>query len=405
MCASTARLPHDVVLSYCTNMHPGDTWEVIFENLKNYIPTIKREHSPHEAFGFGLRLSQVAAQTLLMPQHIQAFKTWLIQEDCFVFTLNGFVYGGFYHHEMKHEVYQPYWHEPKRVDYTLDLIKILVLLSETAQERGISISPLGYKFDQAENHELIKQQGAKHLVELVLALVEIEQQTGVYIHLDIEPEPDCLIETIDEFIAFYQDYLLKIGLETMVAHTGCTIEQATSLIKQHITLCLDVCHFAVNFESVDDALLKLSQQQLKIGKVQLSSALSVDITDDNRDEVITQLEAFVEPIYLHQTRLKTHRNVRSYTDLDIALADIRQNKYTGTLRSHYHVPVFIEHYGALGSTQGVLSECLTHLREKTFSNHLEIETYTWAILPETMRLTPSLAVLRELQWVHSYLTH
>ena len=115
-------------LTYCTNIHPGETWSEVKHNLKKYLPQLKTRLAPNQPFGIGLRLAAGAAQELLDGDNLSQFQTWLQEEDLYVFTLNGFPYGGFHHQRVKDKVYSPDWSKSERLDYSLKLIKILEIL-------------------------------------------------------------------------------------------------------------------------------------------------------------------------------------------------------------------------------------------------------------------------------------
>ena len=68
-------------------------------------------------------------------------------------------------------------------------------------------------------------------------------------------------------------------------------------------------------------------------------------------------------------------------------------------RAHYHVPVFLENYGILHATRGDIEEVLRIHCNNSFTHHLEIETYTWEVLPQAIRLPLSDSIVREIEWV------
>jgi len=65
-------------LTYCTNIHRGETWADTRAALENYLPQVKRQISPATAMGVGLRLSNVASETLALEADALArFKAFL----------------------------------------------------------------------------------------------------------------------------------------------------------------------------------------------------------------------------------------------------------------------------------------------------------------------------------------
>src|SRR5690606_23265124 len=192
-------------ITYCTNVHPGKNWEETFLNLKKFVPQIKQAVSGDLPFGIGLRLSNIASEELEQGNNFETFKKWLASNNCYVFTMNGFPYGSFHNSIVKDQVHAPDWTTKERLVYTKRLFEQLKALLPDGMEGGISTSPISYKhwFDTHEAVDAAFQKGAEHLSEIVQQLHEIEQETGKYLHLDMEPEPDGLIENTQEFIDFY----------------------------------------------------------------------------------------------------------------------------------------------------------------------------------------------------------
>lgn len=238
-------------LTYCTNIHPGETWEQIFENLKTYLLPLKERLSPANKMGVGLRLSDQASRTLIEPATLASFKEWLDAHDLYVFTMNGFPYGGFHRQVVKDLVYRPDWTTQERVDYTIRLCEILAELLPEGIEGGISTSPISYKPWLRGNEKLIRstlETGALNLTLVVQELIALCIRTGKCIHIDIEPEPDCLIENTDEFIDFFQHKLLPIGTGYLMEKMAIKPAIAEEALRKHIQVCYDICHFAVGYE-------------------------------------------------------------------------------------------------------------------------------------------------------------
>ncbi len=67
-------------------------------------------------------------------------------------------------------------------------------------------------------------------------------------------------------------------------------------------------------------------------------------------------------------------------------------------RVHFHVPVFVDHFGRLSSTQDETIRSLGTLLEGNHSSHFEIETYTWEVLPDDLKVNLTDSIERELLW-------
>jgi hypothetical protein len=68
-------------------------------------------------------------------------------------------------------------------------------------------------------------------------------------------------------------------------------------------------------------------------------------------------------------------------------------------RVHFHVPLFLEKYNLLSSTQSEIVKTLNIQNQKPFTNHLEIETYTWGVLPAEFQVPLNESIVREIEWV------
>ena len=380
-------------LTYCTNIHAGETWDEVFYQLRNNTLKIKKNLCADEAFGIGLRLSNRACLDLLEADHLSRFKAWLENHHFYVFTLNGFPYGDFHQKSIKAEVHRPDWTTKERLQYTTRLADVLAFLLPPDLEGGISTSPLSYKGwhrDQAS----VKKQATENLLLIVEHLYRIRQTTGKNIHLDIEPEPDGFIETSEEYGVFFKQFLER-AYPSLAKRLKVSVEKAAEIVCNHIRLCFDICHFAVEFESPGEVIEKMRAQGFKIGKIQISSALKAALSNP---QALRELKAFDEEIYLHQCVIYHRGRLRRFSDLAPALKEAGKLA-DGELRTHFHVPIFTETYGPLGSTQSDIIETLKLWLEKPFCPHLEVETYTWHVLPPALKTDLVSSIARELNWV------
>ncbi|WBL42611.1 metabolite traffic protein EboE [Algoriphagus halophytocola] len=391
-------------LSYCSNIHPGESWEATFENLKKYIPEVKERLNCQGDFGIGLRLSHEASLILEQPEILQEFQAWLARENAYVFTMNGFPYGDFHRTTVKDQVHFPDWTTEARRDYTIRSFRILAQLLPEGIDGGISTSPVSYRhwFQSEDDLKAGMETATQHLLEVAAALYQIKKETGKTLHLDIEPEPDGILENSDEMLWLFTDWLIPKGRVWLAEKLGVSQEFAEEIIKEHIQVCYDVCHFAIVYEKPADTFAKFEKAGIKIGKIQISAALRVLIPElpDARDLLKVNLLPFEESTYLHQVVAKTASGgLNSYPDLPDALQVLESTKET-EWRIHFHVPVFLDNYGTLASTQDQISIVLNEiLKNPSWTNHLEVETYTWEVLPEDTRLSLGESISRELAWV------
>lgn len=389
-------------LTYCTNIHAGESWNDHFEAIQKYIPIVKQNLLPHEPFGIGLRLSNAASEALIQEENLQAFTNWLQRHRCYVFTLNGFPYGGFHNTMVKDKVHQPDWTTGERVDYTIRLARILALLLPASTDGGISTSPLSYRHWHTPNEEKTAfEKSTMNVLQVVKALVSIKQLTGKTIHLDIEPEPDGLLESGNEFLGWYNEHLLPMGIPFLGEQFQWDKEKAMAALKEHVQLCYDICHFAVGYEQHAQELQALHMQGIKVGKIQISAALKGILSggEAERSKVTGAFKQFNETTYLHQVVSKNRDGqLTRYQDLPQALLNADDLSAT-EWRAHFHVPLFMESYGALQSTQSDIEQVLQLQGKQPFTNHLEVETYTWEVLPGPLKLPIAESITREMQWV------
>lgn len=390
-------------LSYCTNIHPGESWAEVELNLHTYIPKIKQALSPDAPFGIGLRLSNRASQELVLGDQLSNFKNWLQANDCYVFTFNGFPYGGFHRQVVKDEVHQPDWTTPERLDYTLRLFDILAELIPEGIEGGISTSPLSYKYwhKNPESTTKVKQQATLQLAQVAEKLHSIKEERGKTLHLDIEPEPDGLIENTREVIDYYREWLIPQGSIYLNKESGLSLQEAEACLKNHIRICYDVCHFAIVYEQPEEVFPSLDREGIKIGKIQISAALKANLGEQASERAAVQqaFAPFVESTYLHQVVERNQNGeLMHYPDLPAALLAL-DKEGAREWRTHFHVPVFLSNYGRLESTQEDILKVLGYIRREGLSHQLEVETYTWEVLPDDIRLELSDSIIRELQWV------
>ncbi|MBK8501069.1 MAG: metabolite traffic protein EboE [Saprospiraceae bacterium] len=397
---------HNAHLTYCSNIHPGESWVETFENLKKYTTQI-RDKMDRGPFGIGLRLSNEASISLSEEGALSSFQDWLQKENMYVFTINGFPFGGFHKQVVKDQVHFPDWTTSDRLNYTKRLFDILSVLLPADLDGGVSTSPISYRFWHQDSQaiEEVKNTACSQMIDLVVHLNAIRIKTGKILHLDIEPEPDGILETSQEFVDFYNNYLLNEGKAALRKELNCSDVDAEQMIRMHIQLCYDICHFAVGFEKSTDAISRILDAGIKIGRIQISAALSSGVIHSEKEKslAIEGLREFNEPVYLHQAVIReANGQLTRYPDLKPAL-DNWMEADQSELRTHYHVPLFTERYGKLIPTQQDIKDVLQIWKEKDFTNHLEVETYTWDVLPEDKRTDIVSSVVRELEWVISTL--
>jgi sugar phosphate isomerase/epimerase len=390
--------PH---LTYCTNIHPGETWAEVRANLERHVRAVKASVAPSQPFGVGLRLSAVAASTLAQPAELEAFSAFLRASGLYVFTINGFPYGPFHGTRVKEEVYLPDWLDEARLRYTDGLADLLAALlpDESGLEGTVSTVPGAYKARVRDGDDAARM--AELMVRHAAGLHRLRERTGKTVSLALEPEPCCHMETVDETVRFFETHLFASSAVSAFGRlTGLGRGESESALRRYLGVCFDACHMAVEFEDAAAGLAALRRAGIRVGKVQVSAGLRLRMDPGDR-ALVDALRPFAEGVYLHQVVERRDGRLVRYLDLPEALeAAARDGGGPREWRIHFHVPLFREELGRFASTQDYLRGVLHLLRREAHAPHLEVETYTWDVLPQEYRREDiAVAVARELRWV------
>jgi hypothetical protein len=376
------KLLHNIELAYCTNVHRGSTWEETFHALENYVLQVKNLVCPDKPFAIGLRLGATAAQSLADPKTLLSFQNWLQEKNCYVFTINGFPYGEFHGTRVKEQVYRPDWTDPDRLDYTLLLFEILEQLLQPGDEGSVSTLPGSFKEFHAPGK--IPESVFRNINRCALGIEKIRQKKGLDLHLGLEPEPLGSFETTEETICFF-DQLHGFA--------------PSPHLKEIIGVNYDCCHLAVEYEDAQEGLNQLADADIRLSKLHLSSALRAEPSSKN----LQLLQSFVEEVYLHQVVVgKKGKILRRHKDLDLALANANSgNQEMGDeWRIHFHVPLHASPSSTLHDTKQHVLDTLDWLaRNPNACRHLEMETYTWEVLPAELQSVKVVEqVAKEYEW-------
>lgn len=387
-------------LTYCTKIHPTRGWEELFTSIKACVPALKARLAPSRPFGLGLRLSAAESDELLAGDGLARFQDFLDGQGVYVFTINGFPYGPFRGPSVKAEVFSPDWRQEPRVAYTERLIDVLAALLPLNMEGSISTLPLSYKPWIAPADSEAMRQICHNLARLVRTLMEVREEFGKFIHLDLEPEADGLLENSAEVVDFFHRWLLPYAAPVLAGWTGMSGARAETALLEYIQVCLDTCHLAVAYEDPAAVMDLLEANGIRVGKVQVTSGLKFLIPEleDERQALSRTLTPFSRSPYLHQVRaLRGDGAFYQYRDLSEALPHLGEVP-DRQWRLHFHMPLYAQGYEGLSSTQEETRRVLLLLKERHFCRHLELETYTWEVLPQAMRLDLLDSLEREYRW-------
>lgn len=380
-----------VHLTYCLNIHPGEAWDDVVHAVRTYPVALRRELGHTGPLGLGLRLGNRAAVECGTGRRLAEFAALLADLGFYVFTINGFPYGQFHATRVKEQVYAPDWRSPERVAYTVHLAEILAALLPEDCPGSISTVPGAYR--SWIRDDAARQNVMAGLGEAAVRLAAIRQRTGRHIWLAVEPEPDCLWDSTADLLSLFG------GLRAAGAATAAS--GVAAALRDHLGVCFDTCHLAVTFEDVTAALARLLAADVPVAKIQVSAAPAGTVTP----AALGQLTRLAEPVYLHQTawRQPGGRVIR-FPDLPEALAGLETAALApsgaqGEVRTHFHIPLSLACWEALGSTRAELTPEFFGLLRRGVCPQVELETYTFSVLPEELRARGVVASLAdEFRW-------
>jgi sugar phosphate isomerase/epimerase len=375
-------------LTYCGNVHAAPDLATAERMLRTHsAPVAAAARARGREFGLGAWWPmELAAQLAGDPGAREQFAALLRELDLPLWTLNVFPFGDFHDRVVKTAVYRPDWSSEERLHYTRTCAEVACALVPRGSVVPLSTLPLGYRGPGDAPPDLRLM--ARNLARCASAFAALEQKTGVCCVLALEPEPDCLLETVAATAAFLEQWLFDEGAWTTVPE---------DVLRRHLGVCVDLCHLAVVGEEPLAALADLRARGIAVPKIQVSSCLEVRSAAG-----LDRLLSFDEPRYLHQT--VAQNGVRAL-DLAAVAANRAEFAAAGRVRAHYHVPLYWDEAGAFGSTRAEVERVLKALaRSPEPLPLLEVETYTWGVLPGFTGGEPLATLLaRELDWAASCL--
>ena len=389
-------------LTYSTLVHPSDNWEQLWDSVQRYLPKVKARVSPDRPFGVCIRLAApTAAELATNKAERDKLKAFLRDEDLYVYTANAFVYGVFKNTRIKEQVYEPDWRTAERRTYTMQVADIMADICPAAVTPSIQTAPLGFK-PRVTGPDVVDA-FTENVLQVCAHLVKLEQTTGTLLTLGLEPEPRCHLETTDETVAYFQQHLYTGSAAARLARlAGIPMDTAIAALRRHLGVVFDIGHQAVGFEDIPKSLQTLVDAGIPIVKLQEAASMYIgEVTD----EKIEALKHFAKTVYLSQTVECRGDHLEHFMNLEDAFAGWERDKTPRQWRSHFHVPVFLKDLGPMQSTQFALEQALAVHKQTPLSRHLEIETYTWDVLPDHLKTGDIVEyVCREIDWVRGQLS-
>jgi sugar phosphate isomerase/epimerase len=383
-------------LTYCTNVHPLGEWAAWSDLIGRFGPAIRADLGwGNLPMGLWFPASLIAEMNRDPEVSRERLKALLRDRNLSAFTCNAFPYGNFHDKVVKTKVYHPDWTTPERLAYSVACARLLASLLREGSESGegsVSTLPLGWRIGWSEDHS---RRAADNLCAFVREARAIAEVQGRTIRLGLEPEPGCALETIDQVLAFWDRHLRPAAARAGIAPAD---------LANHLGLCYDTCHQAIQFEDAIEVLDRLHADGIAIVKMQLSSGL-VFLPDPER-KTLELRRQFVEERFLHQTRVRTPAGIICFDDLPEALAADRGaiggipspgplpgssqgiDLWAHPWRVHFHLPIDSQSLldsEAISTTRDDMLKAYHHAVARGLCRHFEIETYTWSVLPEAHR--------------------
>ncbi|MBK6939784.1 MAG: metabolite traffic protein EboE [Planctomycetes bacterium] len=375
-------------LTYSMNVHATESVEALVHALDTITGPVARAVNAERAMGAGMWLPAPLANELRHdPRALMEVRRALARNGLFALTLNAFPYRGFHDARVKERVFAPAWDDRARVSYTLDCAAVLAELLPLGVVGSISTVPIGLASALSQTARFAALSNVRAAAE---GLVELERVSGRRIVLALEPEPCGELQTVDDAIAWIERLL----------------PDRDDPLRAVLGVCLDACHEAVAGTDAAAALARLLDRGITLGKIQVTSALEVEAPGSNAAG-LERLRGFIEPRYFHQTSVRAaDGTMRMFPDLEVFFAawdagDVP--RAASRVRSHFHVPVFAAPRGGMTTTRRETEALLAAVARAGIRTTLEVETYTFDVVPADERAelgatTLAQLIERELRW-------
>lgn len=384
-------------LAYCLNLHAAEDLAGSLRGMREITLALRDRLAPKGRFGIGMYLPGNVALELASTRgerDLNELSEFLESNSLDPFTFNAFPFGGFHAAGLKRDVFAPTWCEDERVRYTNAVGEIAGRLN-AARDGHLSISTHPGRFGAFEADEF--ERAAANFGRSLRRFADLSEKYGTTLRLAIEAEPRATAGDTHQV----RDLLWRL-------HEHLLPELGDDLVRAHLGACLDACHSAVEFEQPAESVELATQ--FPLGKLQYSSAIRLPMPGP-QESARAALFDLDEPRYLHQTTGRRGRELMRLDDLPEVRDSCAQANSPwldcAEWRTHFHVPVDLEQLGesGLGTTRdhavAILGELLAQPeRWGSPELHVEIETYTWDILPGAARGAGDLIAGLEREYEH-----
>lgn len=399
-------------LSYCTNIHKGESWNEVFTNIKKYTVNVKKLITRKKWFSIGLCLSNKSVKSLTKKNILKKFQKWLLKKYIYIQTINSFCFTNFHEKNIKQKIYNPNWGTYERYIFTKQIINIIkhtLLITTTGT---ISTVPLFYKYTIKTKKEkyILLQKSIINLMNILIHLKKINKNISIC----MEPEPDCYLEKTSDVITFYNKRLYIHGNEYLQKNYKITKKINKQLIKKYIKVCYDICHFSLFKEKIQQTLSKFKKEKIDIGKIQLSSGLKTNEPKNYflKNNFFKKLNKITKKTpFLHQaysTIINKNNTISShYKDLfEIKKRPLLEKKPIKMINKkiwkvHYHIPLYKSKHQNFKTTQKEISNLfriLLNSKKYKIPTSIEIETYTWDNFKKSQKINLLTSIVNEYKY-------
>lgn len=381
--ARLSGMGREIELSYSTNVHPAEDVAGLCAVLRDHVAPVSRAAFGDVPAAVNLRIGMKQAEELVRDgrptEACAQLRAALDDGHLFATSVNGFPITDFHATRVKEQVYAPPWTDPLRAETSMRIATALANLIGKREKASVSVPTGVFKGDG--DHAEVRDRCAAGLLDALVGLIKLREATGKTIVLGLEPEPYTTGETLDECLAYFEQHILPAARKTLPGKTGGSPADAESLARTFITVNLDLCHQAVEYEDPVEDLKRLHAAGIALSGLHLSAALKLPDPAAHA-EAWAQLRALDEPRYLHQiVARKTGGVIERFADLPVFVdqAGARLHDYA-ELRCHFHVPLFVDFDGPLASTRDAVGPAARYAARHDLTDTFVAETYTWGVL-------------------------
>ena len=379
---------------------PVTSFADIESTVRDSLAPINHAISDDPPVGASIRLSQAALSDPALTA--EALRTLLDEHGLRLDGISAVSISG----GAKENVHEPDWRTEDRLSFMFPALNLAAEFATPDHEVGVTTNALSYRrwldVDMPGNWAAL----TLNVVRIVQHLVGIQDRTGITLHIDLEPEPGSVLRDTADVVKFYSQWLLPRGGAMLSDRMQLTNGSAAEAILRHVCIALDTAHAAVVWDDAAASLDAFAELGIRIGRLQVSSALEVEIPSDaaSQKTLSEYLDAFVSPTLLQQVVARQDGEmVKRFDDLPDAVAVI--GKSAGqTWRIHTHAPLLADRYGVFASTREATATWLREVAARGIDvGMIELRSANWDVVPHDDRAPVEAMIMQEAAWVRGLL--